>query len=277
MKEILNTKIISTDSFALTISNVLTVFFIFFAAFIFVKIFSIILTRSIRKKSHTDSRHLSIIQLVKYFVFTLAIVFVLQSLGVNITFLIASSAALLVGIGLGLQGIFKDFIAGIALLFEGVIKVDDIVEVDDLVVRVNEISLRTSRVTTRDDNVMIIPNHKFTDENIINWTNNMLPSRFTIEVGVDYTSEVRLVEKVLIEAALSNTHTLSEEEFKPTVRLSDFGTSSIQFQLIFYSFNLFRIENVKSQIRFEIVKLFKEKKIVIPFNQLVVHQTKREE
>ncbi len=63
----------------------------------------------------------------------------------------------------------------------------------------------------------------------------------------------------------------------PTVRLSDFGTSSIQFQLIFYSFNLFRIENVKSQIRFEIAKLFNEKKIIIPFNQLVIHQNKRED
>jgi len=275
MNDILNTKIISTDTFAITIGNALTVLFIFFAAYAFIKIFSMILTRSIRKKNQADSRHLSIIQLVKYFVYTLAIVFVLQSLGVNITFLIASSAALLVGIGLGLQGIFKDFISGIALLFEGVIKVDDVVEVDGFVVRVNEISLRTSRVTTRDDNVMIIPNHKFTEENIINWTNNKLPSRFTIEVGVDYTSDVRLVEKVLIEASLNNTNTLNDEAFKPTVRLSNFGASSIQFQLIFYSFNLFRIENVKSQIRFEIARLFKEHGIQIPFNQLVVHQGKQ--
>ncbi len=274
MKEILKKQIISTEVFSLTVGNVLTAVAIFVAAYILIQVIALVLTRSIKRTSATDRRHLSVIQLVKYFVWTVTIVFILQSLGLNITFLIASSAALLVGIGLGLQDIFKDFIAGIAILVEGVISVDDVVEVDGMVVKVNEISLRTSKVTTREDNVMIIPNHKFTEEEIINWTANQLPSRFTIEVGVDYSSDTRLVEKVLIQAALSNSHTLTDEVYKPTVRLNKFGTSSFEFQLIFYSYNMFRIESVKSQIRFEIAKLFKEQNIVIPFNQMVVHRAK---
>lgn len=274
MKEILKREIISTHVFSLTIGNVLIAATLLLAAYVFIQLFALVLTRSIKKTPVTDGRHHSVIQLVKYFVWSVTFVFILQSLGVNITFLIASSAALLVGIGLGLQSILKDFIAGISLLVEGVISVNDVVEVDGLVVKVNEISLRTSKVTTRDDNVMIIPNHKFTEEKIINWTANRLPSRFTIEVGVDYSSNLHLVEQTLITAALTNTHTLNNDTYKPTVRLSKFGNSSIEFQLIFYSYNLFRIESVKSHIRFEIAKLFKEHNIVIPFNQLVVHHAR---
>ena len=178
---------------------------------------------------------------------------------------------MLVGIGLGLQNIFKDFISGITLLTEGTIKVDDIVEVDGMVVKVNEISLRTSIVTTREDNVVIIPNHEFIEESIVNWTANKLPSRFTIEVAVDYSSDEHIVEKVLIECALNHKDVLNDKEFSPSVRLSNFGNSSLDFQLIFYSFNLFRIESVKSKLRFHILEAFRKNNITIPFPQHVIH------
>lgn len=274
MNEILKTEIISTGNFTLTIGNVLSAILIYVVAYLFLKVISAVLTHSFKKKNRADGRHVSLIQLIKYFVWTLAFVFILQSLGLNITFLIASSAALLVGIGLGLQNIFKDFISGITLLAEGTIKVNDIVEVDGMVVRVNEISLRTSIVTTREDNVVIIPNHEFVEESIINWTANMLPSRFSIDVGVDYSSNEHLVEKVLIECALKHKDVLTDKEFSPTVRLSDFGSSSLDFQLVFYSFNLFRIENVKSKLRFLILEAFRENNITIPLPQHVIHYTK---
>ncbi len=276
MNEILKTEIISTGNFTLTIGNVLSAVLIYVVAYLFLKIISAVLTHSFKKKNRADGRHVSLIQLIKYFVWTLAFVFILQSLGLNIAFLIASSAALLVGIGLGLQNIFKDFISGITLLTEGTIKVNDIVEVDGMVVRVNEISLRTSIVTTREDNVVIIPNHEFVEDSIINWTANMLPSRFSINVGVDYSSDAPLVEKILIECALKHQDVLTDKEFSPTVRLSDFGNSSLDFQLVFYSFNLFRIENVKSQIRFLILEAFRESNITIPFPQRVIHYTNKE-
>lgn len=271
MKEILKTEIIATGSFSLTIGSIISAVIIFIVAYFFIKIISVLVTHSFKRKNRADGRHLSVIQLIKYFIWSLAFVFILQSLGLNITFLIASSAALLVGIGLGLQNIFKDFISGITLLLEGTIKVDDIVEVDGMVVKVNEISLRTSKVATREDNMVIIPNHKFIEEKIINWTANMLPSRFTIEVGVDYSSDPHLVEKVLIECVLSHKDILSDNEFYPSVRLSSFADSSLNFQLVFYSFSLFRIENVKSKLRFLILEAFRENNIIIAFPQRVVH------
>ncbi len=275
-EEILKTKIISSAEFSLTIGSLFSAALVIFVSALSINLISRIIKHSFKKRNTADGRHLSVIQLIKYFIWALAFVFVLQTLGINITFLIASSAALLVGIGLGLQDIFKDFVSGITLLTEGTIKVDDIVEVDGMVVRVKEISLRTSVVATREDNVVIIPNHKFIEEKIINWTANMLPSRFTIEVGVDYSNDARLVEKVLIECALNHKDVLRDEEFGPTVRLSYFGSSSLDFQLVFYSFNLFRIESVKSKLRFLIHEAFAKNQISIAFPQRVIHISKEE-
>lgn len=265
------------DGFSLTAGNLISAALIFIVSYLLVKIISVLVTHAFRKKSKADGRRVSLIQLIKYFIWSLAFVFILQKLGLNITFLIASSAAFLVGIGLGLQNIFKDFVSGITLLAEGIIQVNDIVEVDGMVVKVNEISLRTSIVSTREDNVVVIPNHKFIEEKIINWTVNLLPSRFMIEVAVDYSSNAQLVEKVLIECGISNKDVLSDKQFYPSVRLSNFGNSSLDFQLIFYSFNLFRIESVKSKLRFEILEAFRKNKITIAFPQRVIHYSNLEQ
>jgi small-conductance mechanosensitive channel len=274
MNELMKTEIISFGSFTLTVGHVLMASLIFISAYVFIQLLSVVIKRSFRSRGKPDARHISIIQLVRYFVWTIAFVFILQSLGINITFLIASSAALLVGIGLGLQNVFKDFISGITILAEGTINVNDVVEVDGLVVKVNEISFRTSIVTTRDDNVVIIPNHKFVEEKIVNWTNNKLPTRFIIEVGVEYDSDLNLVEKILIDAAVADTDVLTDPEYHPSVRLRNFGDSALEFQLIFFSFKLFRIEKVKSRLRFQIVEAFRRNNVTIPFPQRVLHQTK---
>jgi small-conductance mechanosensitive channel len=276
MKELFKTEIISTGNYALTAGSILSAVVIYLIALVVVKIVSVIITRSFRRKKRTDGRHLSIIQLFKYFVWTLAVVFVLQVLGLNITFLIASSAALLVGVGIGLQNVFKDFISGIFLLFEGTIKVNDIVEVDGLVVKVKQISIRTSKVTSREEIDVIIPNHKFIENNVVNWTHSSLPTRFMIEVGVDYASDPRVVEKVLTDCASSHKDIINDENHKPNVRLKNFGNSSIDFQLFFYSHNLFRIESTKSQIRFMILESFRKNKINIPFPQHVIHYANKE-
>ncbi len=271
MRELLKTELYSTGSYVFTVGDIMNALLIVGASFIIIRLISFFSIKLLKKNAKYDGRHSSVIKLIRYFIWTLCIIFILQNFGVNITFLIASSAALLVGIGLGLQNVFKDFIAGIILLIDGSIKVDDIVEVDGLVVKVNEITLRTSKVTTRDDNVVIIPNHKFIEDKIVNWTNNMLPTRFMIEVGVDYSSDPRLVEKILNECAISHSDVLNNENYRPLVRFMDFGDSSIDFQLIFFSYNLFRIENVRSELRFKIFEEFRKNNIIIPFPQRVVH------
>jgi small-conductance mechanosensitive channel len=186
--------------------------------------------------------------------------------------MLAGSAALLVGLGLGLQQTFNDIVSGIIILIEGTIRVGDVLELEGLVGRVTEIKLRTSTVYTRDGMNVIVPNHRFINENVVNWTHNHLANRFRITVGVAYGSDEQLVHKLLKECAEAHDDVITKETDRSVlVRLIGFGDSSLDFEILFWSRNAFRIEQTKSDIRFAILKAFREAGITIPFPQHDVH------
>lgn len=214
-------------------------------------------------KSHT------IFQLLKYFIWITTILLILQTIGIKVTFLLAGSAALLVGLGLGLQEIFRDIVSGLILLFERNMKINDVVEVDQEIGKIKEIGFRTTKIETRDNIIHIIPNSKFITGDVVNWSHIQKLTRFNVDVGVAYGSDVRLVEKVLHDCAIS--HKKVAKKPIPFVRFTDFGDSSLDFQLFFWTDDSFFVENIKSDLRFEIDKNFREQKIQIPFPQRDVH------
>lgn len=208
-------------------------------------------------------------QIIKYVIGIIAIALLLETIGIKITVLIAGSAALLVGVGLGLQQTFNDVVSGIILLSERSIKVGDILEIDGDVVKIQNIGLRTSKGLNRDEISIIIPNSLITTNKVINWSHQSRQNRFKINVGVAYGSDVDLVIKVLKESALE--HPLVSGQSAVDVRFVDFGNSSLDFQLLFYSENIFRIEKVKSDIRQIINRKLIDHQITIPFPQMDVH------
>ncbi|MBN1250795.1 MAG: mechanosensitive ion channel [Bacteroidales bacterium] len=208
-------------------------------------------------------------QIIKYVVWILAIGLLLEAIGIKVTVLIAGSAALLVGVGLGLQQTFNDIISGVILLSERSIKVDDILEIDGDIVRIQEIGLRTSKCSNRDEISIIIPNSLITTNKVINWSHQSKQTRFKINVGVAYGSDVDLVLKVLEESALEHPDISDKESVN--ARFIEFNNSSLDFQILFFSENVFRIEKVKSDIRIIINKKFIENNINIPFPQMDVH------
>ncbi len=215
----------------------------------------------------------SLFQLVKYIAWVIAISVSIKLLGFDVTLLVAGSAALLVGLGFGLQSIFSDVISGLFMLFERKVKVGDIMEVDSIVGKVETINLRTSVLLTRDGYNIIVPNHKFITENVINWTHQAFDRRFYIEVGVSYESDIELVTAILIDCALEQKEVMKDDmtHNKPFVRLQQFGDSSLQFHLIFWTQDIFRAEQVKSELRYKIFNAFKKYNISIPFPQRDVH------
>lgn len=208
-------------------------------------------------------------QIIKYLVFVIAFGLILETIGIKVTVLIAGSAALLVGIGLGLQQTFNDVISGMILLSERSIKIDDILEIDGDIVKIQNIGLRTSKGMNRDEISIIIPNSLITTNKVINWSHQTRHNRFKIDVGVAYGSNIDLVSKVLIESALAHKNVNSKEEVD--VRLVNFGDSSLDFQVLFYSEEIFRIEKIKSDIRQTISRKFDENNVTIPFPQRDVH------
>ncbi|HKK68651.1 MAG TPA: mechanosensitive ion channel domain-containing protein [Bacteroidales bacterium] len=215
-------------------------------------------------------RSRSVFLIVKYLIYVIALTVFIESLGFSITIVIASVSALLVGIGLGIQHFFNDIVSGIVILFDHAIKVGDVVEIESEVIgRVVKINLRTSLISTRDEVIMIVPNSMFTTERVINWSHNSRKTRFDVKVGVAYGSDVRKVEEILIGVAKEHPHVA--EKPTPFVLFYDFGNSSLDFVLKFWSEKPFYIEPIKSDLRFEIDKRFRENNVTIPFPQQDVY------
>ncbi len=220
------------------------------------------------KKLDTGNTH-ALYQIITYVIWVIAIGFILETIGIKVTVLIAGSAALLVGVGLGLQQTFNDIISGIILLSERSIRVDDILEIDGDIVRIQSIGLRTSKGLNTDDISIIIPNSLITTNKVINWSHQSKRTRFKINVGVAYGSDVDLVIKILEESAFEHPE-ITDRNFIEA-RLIDFGNSSLDFQVLFFSDNIFRINKVKSDIRKIINRKFIQRNIVIPFPQMDLH------
>lgn len=233
-----------------------------------------IIKNQAKKKELHEGELTSIFQIIKYFLYAVVIIMVMGSLGINTTVLLTSSAALMVGIGFGLQQIFKDLLSGILILFDRVIRVGDIVQVGDVLGRVIKVQLRTSHMITRDDVNVIIPNSKFVEENVTNWTLDYNRVRLVLNVGVAYGSDTALVRDILLKVAREHKDVFKEPT--PKVRFYNFGDSSLDFQLLIWTSEIFKQEFVKSDIRFAVDAEFRKANITIPFPQRTLWHMKEE-
>lgn len=267
---IINYPIFESESLNLSLRTILVFVSIILLMRFFIAIVEFSIHRSLKKKPWiNNATEYSFVKLTSYGLYILAIFIGIRTLGIDISLLLGASAAVLVGIGFGLQDIFKDFISGVLILFEGNFKVGDIIEYKNTVARVTRIELRTSRVTTRDGNRILIPNSILVGNEIINWSISNPHSRFLVEVGVAYGSDVELVRKLLFRCA--NEHELVTKEDETRVIFNEFGDSSLNFKLFFWSSKTWDENPIKSDIRFAIDKAFRENKIRIPFPQRDLH------
>ncbi|MGC9471088.1 MAG: mechanosensitive ion channel family protein [Bacteroidales bacterium] len=275
LQDFFNIRLINSESIRITPYSILQMIIIIVAAWLIVLLFRKLMNRQVKSKRVDLGTSHAVINLVKYLVWVLAIGLALESIGVKLTLLLAGSAALLVGVGLGLQQIFRDIISGFFLLFDRSIEVGNVVELNNLVGRVQSIGLRTTRILTRDNITMIIPNSEFIEGFVINWSSMDELTRFHVNVGVAYGSDVRKVERVLLDCAGKNPDV--SNQIAPFVRFNNFGDSSLDFQLYFWTQRSFEVENIKSDLRFAIDKAFRENDIRIPFPQHDVHLFRPEE
>lgn len=225
-----------------------------------------ILKRSIlsRRIPLEAGRREAVFQIIKYAISTVAILLILNLIVKDISLLIASSAALFVGIGLALQHIFDDILSGMIILVDGTVEVGDVIEVYTLNItgQVKEIRLRTSLVETTDGTTVVVPNSRITTLNVVNWNHNDRETRFRIKVAAAYGSDVSLVRKVLLGCAAAHGLVLDKPE--PKVFFMEFGTNALEFQLLFWSHSNFQIEELKSDLRFMIDAEFRRNGIRIP-------------
>lgn len=270
LRDLLAFNLIETSKYNLSIYDLIVAIVILLITRIIIGIIKRVFKRFEKQKKLELGTSHAIFQIIKYVIWIIAIILVLDALGIKVTILLASSAALMVGLGLGLQQIFQDFVSGITLLIEGSLKVGDIVQMQDGEVgKVMQIGLRTSKVETRDNFILIVPNSKLINDSLINWSHIINITRFEVNVGVAYGSDVELVRKLLLGCALR--HESVEKKPAPDVFFDGFGDSSLDFRLLFYTKTTFRVERIKSDLRYAIDKAFRDNKVTIPFPQRDVH------
>jgi small-conductance mechanosensitive channel len=269
VSKILEFELLSIGDYTIRVYSVGVIALILMVTKIILWLIKKALFRNHRKGDDNAGNTYALYQIIRYALWVAAIGLLLETVGVKVTVLIAGSAALLVGVGLGLQQTFNDVISGIILLSERSIKVGDVLEIDGDVVRILNIGLRTSKGLNRDEISVIIPNSLITTNKVINWSHQSKKTRFRIDVGVAYGSDVDLVIKILEESALEHKEVSGRDMVEG--RLVDFGNSSMDFQVLFFSDNIFRINKVKSDIRRTINRKFAENHVTIPFPQMDLH------
>lgn len=268
----LNYKIITLGDFELTPGILVMIALLLIITYLLIKgIKKVIIGKRTEENVEYGRRH-SIYMILKYLLYVLAFVLMMEIIGIGVNALLVGSAALLVGIGMGLQNIFSDLVSGLFLLFERPIEIGDVIEVDNVVGRIHSIRLRHTVVLDRDGVNLIVPNHKFITEKVINWSHNIEERRFMVQVGVDYSSDPKQISRILKAIANENSFIIKKNALFPImVRFADFGDSSLVFQLFFWTRHSFIVENIKSDLRFRIHEEFKNEGVTIPFPQRDLH------
>jgi len=269
IKNILEFELFSVGNYTMGVSKLVTILMIVVITKLVLWLIKKALYRSEKSVKMDAGTIYALYQIIRYVIWVIAIGLLLETIGIKVTLLLAGSAALLVGVGLGLQQTFNDVISGVILLSERSIKINDVLEIDGDVVKIQSIGLRTSKGLNRDDISIIIPNSLITTSKVINWSHQSKKTRFRIDVGVAYGSDVDKVIHILEESAFEHPDVTDRAHVEG--RLANFGNSSLDFQLLFFSKNIFRISKVKSDIRRIVNKKFIENKITIPFPQMDLH------
>lgn len=269
----LNYQLISNDDingYQLSIGQVIAAIIVLFTTRIIINIVKVILYKYFKKRDSIDeTKRYTFIQLSRYIIYTIGIVIAIKILVGNITGLLIGASALFVGLGLGLREFFTDIIGGIIIYTEGNIKVNDILELNNEACKIEKINLRTSQVKTLDGKIIIVPNSKLTQENVVNWSLSDKSTRFLVEVNVSYGCDTEKVRTLLYDAALK--HPKVDRRHPITIFIKDFGERGIEFQLYFWINKTWESPIIQSDIRFAIDKLFREHNVNIPAPQRELH------
>lgn len=207
--------------------------------------------------------------LIRYALIVLGTLVLLQVWGLDISSLTILASALGLGIGLGLQNIAKNFSSGLVLVFERPIQVGDFVEVGKFRGTVERIGPRGTNIRTLDFVSIIVPNSRFLEEEIVNWTHQTPQSRLHLPVGVSYDCNPKEVEAALVEVATKNKDVLQSPA--PRVAFIGFGESALDFELLVWVQDPSKQFFIKSDLYFEIFEMLSRKNMEIPFPQRDLH------
>jgi len=265
LPHVLNYPLANLSGTTLTPGTLLFALASFFLARFGAKYIAIAVREGLTRRGHPVGVAAATAQITRYAIVFVAFAIALNSVGINVNALLAGSAALLVGVGLGLQNVTSNFVSGIALLIEQPIKKGDTIRLGDITGTVSAIGLRATRIVTREEATLIVPNNEIVMSRVLNLSIPTSKLRLRVRVGVAYDSDVKLVMETMLEVA--NNHAEVLETPAADVRLEGFGESSLDFALLCWIPDAPNDDEVASDLRLAIVEAFRERGVEIPFPQ----------
>ena len=227
------------------------------------------LSSSLQNSDMDDGIKHSLISGVSFIGFIISILLAIVSMGINLTNLAFIAGALSVGIGFGLQDVIKNLVAGIIILLERPFRVGDWVIMNGEEGKIKQINIRSTEMETFKRTSVIVPNATLLSSSVTNLTHGDNMARQTVKVGVSYNSDPEQVKQILLDCVKEHKHILQNPA--PYVLFTDFGASSLDFELRYYIKDIWASWSSSSDLRYTIFKKFAENGIEIPFNQLVVY------
>jgi len=254
----------------LTIQTVLTAVVAVVLAFLI----SAILQRAVAKAFGTgDVERRGSVKVIRrlchYLVLFVGVAIALEILGMDLSTVLAGLAVFGVVVALTMQEISRNFVAGIILLLERTIQPGDVLEVENRLVRLEELGFRSSRARTLDEEEIIIPNYSLVQSMVVNYTLKDSFYRLRARVGVSYACDMDLVISVL-EAAADGVPSRSQHQ-EPLVLMSELADSSVVFTISVWIDDPWKMRRIRSQLNYAIWRDLRQNDITIAFPQLDVH------
>jgi small-conductance mechanosensitive channel len=247
---------------------------VLFVAFVFSRILQKAIDRYVKKNASRDDSTIRIYKrVVRITVYTMGILIALHVFGIKLTPLFTTSGLFAVAIGFALKTTAENYMAGLIIRGDEAIKHGDVIMVSDQLVKVKSIGIRSTIVRTKDDYDILIPNSLLTQNKVGNYTLRDSLCRVWTSVGVSYSSDLKKVRQVL-EGVSSNFEGLSTKH-DPIVLLTDFGDSSVNYQVSIWTEDPWNQIINKSQLNEAIWWALKEAEIEIAFPQLDVHLSQK--
>ncbi|MCC4241397.1 mechanosensitive ion channel family protein [Thalassospira povalilytica] len=218
----------------------------------------------------TPSVQVLMAKLLKLVLLSVAVLFALSTIGVDLTALAVFGGAVGVGIGLGLQRIVANLISGVILLLDRSIKPGDVIAIGETFGWIQSLGARYTAVRTRDGTEFLIPNEDLITTQVENWSHSDVKLRLKIPVGISYNCDPHFAIKLCNEAAAKCQRVL--ENPGPNTLLRGFGDNSVDLEIRFWIDDPQNGRgNIISEILLNVWDAFKEHDIEIPFPQRDLH------
>lgn len=273
-RELADYELFAIGESPITLRDIAKIIFVLVVGWLISSLTRRFLARLVVRKHASESSMYNLGRVLHYTIIAIALVIALSMLGLDTSKLALIAGALSVGIGFGMQAIFSNFISGLILLLEQPLRVGDLVELESGVFgRIRDINVRSTRITTRDNIDILVPNTEFVTGRVINHTLDDPVRRIHIPFGVAYGSDPDLVREAAMEAAERVNITHSDWQRKTEVWLMEFGDSALNFKLVVWvnSNMVSPLDDPYALYNLELLLEFREKGIEVPFPQRDLH------